>query len=260
MVLITYNPISTRVVSVHTATPLEAICKANAAHHQIAPNKFFTELFVIKNQPQDYRKNIPCEILSFSPWYTGTGFAIEEKGQPFGNTIEKEFYSPSADKNQTIVYYIYNKDIGASNLMHIFEHGFRSDGEPLLRLINAKNEKHIHTLEELYDADTIILKPIGDIYTFNLTDRRGGIFEKLNGDNSTTLWLPGQSTINLFSRGFGSFPYNITNVNGRESMDSPLGVLFLDNTKQLIKEAAAHLTSEMHPSISRLISALQSRK
>lgn len=132
-------------------TPVEAIIKGNAERRAIAPNSRFNRILLETNE---------WKIYSW-PNNTGTGFAIEAKDKPFGKTLEKEFTYEGEQK--VLVYNVRKEDIGAKNLMHLFEHQFRQDGESTMQLVNAKTGKQILTVEGLHEADEIILKVVGDI-------------------------------------------------------------------------------------------------
>ncbi|HIH18596.1 TPA: hypothetical protein HA225_01315 [Candidatus Micrarchaeota archaeon] len=168
-------------------TPVEAIIKGNAERRAIAPNSRFNRILLETNE---------WKIYSW-PNNTGTGFAIEAKDKPFGKTLEKEFTYEGEQK--VLVYNVRKEDIGAKNLMHLFEHQFRQDGESTMQLVNAKTGKQILTVEGLHEADEIILKVVGDIRNFKLTDRNGGVFETAD----TKIWATDSSAVGFLQRGSG---------------------------------------------------------
>ncbi len=151
-------------VRVTNRTSLEALIRGNADKRRIAPNNTFNHILLQTDEWRNYSW----------PNNTGTGFAIEAKDKPFGKTIEKEF--TYGDERKILIYHVRKEDIGASDLMNLFEHQFQ-DGESTIQLIDAKTEKQILTVEGLREADEIILKVVGDIRNFKLTDRNGGEFE-----------------------------------------------------------------------------------
>jgi hypothetical protein len=185
-------------IQVYNAIPVEAIRKGNAEHKQIMPNRDFNKLLLGKGIKK-YQMETPSEIRGARPWYTGTGFAFEALGKAFGDKIEKEFRNWDANKKQTLIYYVRKEDIGARNLMHLFEHQFRGD-ESTIQLINAKTNKEIFTVGELRNADEIILKVVGPIYSFRLNNRNDGVFETV-GEENTTIRATEDSAIGLLVRG-----------------------------------------------------------
>jgi|GEM_PF-2244794 len=166
-------------------TLLEAITRANAGRKRIRPNSEFNRMLL---QTDEWK--------GFSwPNHTGTGFAIEATGKPFGKTIEKEFIYIEGKK--VLIYYVREEDIGATNIMHLFEHQFRQDGESTIQLVNAKTDKQILAVEELQDAREIILKVTGDIRNFRLICRDGQVFET----PETRIHASDDSAIGLLRRG-----------------------------------------------------------
>ena len=172
-------------------TPLEAIIKGNAERLRIPSSSAFGRILL----------DMELEGRA-GTWYTGTGFAIEAMNKPFGKTIEKEFKYEGECK--LLIYNVRKEDIGARDIMNLFEHGFRADGEKLIQPINAKTEKQILTFEGLCEASEIILKVVGDIRNFHLTNRDGRIlFETAQ----TKIWADDSSALGLLRRGYEPFVY-----------------------------------------------------
>jgi len=181
-------------------TPVEAILKANNARMVIASSRRFTELLrgldeLLKTNAVDLgnahileeavaiRLNgNEIEILD-GPHHTGTGFVVEEKDRPFGRTVEAEFEHDGEKK--TLIHIVRSEDVGKANLMQLFEHGFRADGEGLIQLINARTGKPVITMEDLGRASEVILVVHGDIRNFKLNNREGGEFETPD----TSIWV-----------------------------------------------------------------------
>lgn len=204
-------------VRVTNRTSLEALIRGNADKRRIAPNNTFNHILLQTDEWRNYSW----------PNNTGTGFAIEAKDKPFGKTIEKEF--TYGDERKILIYHVRKEDIGASDLMNLFEHQFQ-DGESTIQLIDAKTEKQILTVEGLREADEIILKVVGDIRNFKLTDRNGGEFETAD----TKIWATDSSAVGLLGRGYGDLLYHYRlgisldrgGVDAGDFLDVRCGVLF----------------------------------
>ena len=198
-----------KLTPVNNLTFVEAIIKGNAKHRVICPFSRFNHILLETNQWKNYSW----------PKHTGMGFAIEATDKPFGEKVEKEFIYGS--KMKVLIYYV-RKDIGTPNIMHLFEHQFRRDGKSTIQLINAKTGKQILTVEGLHEADEIILKVVGRIRSFELTDRDGGVFEK-----GTRIYASDSSAIGLLERGDGGLLYNGRHdVGAYDNVGCCLGVLY----------------------------------
>ena len=198
---------------VEKLTAVEAILRGNAEKRRMTPNGSFNRILLEKNE---------CMKYSW-PNHTGTGFAVEAEDEPFGRKIEKEFHNDAARKNQTLIYRVPKEDIGAANLMNLFEHGFREDGENLIQLINARTEKQILTVEALHEADEIILKVVGEICNFKITDRNGEVF----GTAGNWLWATPFSALGLLKRVYSDW----RDINAYGDLVCRLGVLYEDAAK-----------------------------
>ncbi len=196
-------------------TPLEAIIKGNAERRVIAPNSRFNRILLETNEWRKYSW----------PNHAGTGFAIEAKDQPFGERVEKGF--AYRGKEKVLIYNVRKEDIGTRNLMHLFEHQFRQDGESTIQLVNAKTGKQILSVEGLHEADEIILKVAGDIRSFKLTDRHGGVFEM----QETRIWASDSSALGLLRRDHEDLGYGNRVVRAYDQPSDRLGVLYGDAAK-----------------------------
>jgi hypothetical protein len=198
-------------------TPLEAIIKGNVERRVIAPNSRFNRILLETNEWRNYS------------WanHTGTGFVKEALDKPFGKTVENGFTYEGKEK--VLIYNVRKEDMGARNLMNLFEHQFRQDGESTIQLINAKTGKQVLSVEGLHDADEIILKVIGNIRNFKLTDGNGGVFE--TADTRMSTWPSDSSAIGLLQRGFGLADYDRGLVGAGEGLDLRRGVLYEDAAK-----------------------------
>ena len=219
-------------IQVHNLTPLEAIIKGNAERRIIPSNSRFNRMLLETGEWKNYS------------WhnYTGTGFAIEAPGKPFGKTVEKAFAYEGEKK--VLIYYVRKEDIGAENLMHLFEHQFRQDGESTIQLINAKTGKQILAVEGLHEADEIILKVAGGIRNFKLTKRDGGAFET----GGTKIWADFAPALGLLRRGvYGMNHVNRDAVFARNFLDNRYAALYEDAAKQETAEVASDSAEKKAP-------------
>lgn len=170
---------------VENVRQLDAVIRGNASRMVMAPNSRFNQMLLAKDNMGEF-KDIPKELRNTHSWFTGTGFAIEAKDKAFKDKIENQFYNKEAGKQQTLVYYVRKEDIGSINIMNLFEHGFREDGENLVQLFDAKhyvhgaNNKQILTVEELHQSDEIIMKVVGEIRNHDITHRYSFYFEEFH--------------------------------------------------------------------------------
>lgn len=201
-------------IQVNKLTSLEAIVKGNATNRVLVSNSRFNRMPINET------------------YHTGTGFAYEAKDKPFGKNIEKGF--PYDGKSKVLIYPVRKEDIGARNIMHLFEHQFRQDSEGTIQLINAKTGKQILSVDELHEAGEILLRVEGGIRNFKLTGRKEIEF----GAEGAKIFVEETSAIGLLRRGDGFIYSKDKAVTVDYSgLEDRFHVLFEKNGADLLQEA-----------------------
>ena len=173
------SSISNGITVVRDLSQVGMLIAANSGHKRIAPSSYFSRLFFEKG-PGGEAQRVPEEIRAAKKFHTATGFMIGKQGKSIGERVETPFTFNGMSK----VLVGYPKDSSLVDTMEVFEHGGQ-EGESLVQLINAKYYQRgkaeqagqITTMEQLGEADEIILHVIGAISNFKIRDREGQPFE-----------------------------------------------------------------------------------
>ncbi len=177
----------------------------------ILPNSFYNRLFLGKDRLGKF-KPIPDKITSAVERYIGTAGVIGSKDRPLGKYVET--VCRYSGNTKTVVFKSKAGQKSLVDTMLLCDHGFASDGTPLIQLFNARTNKPICTKEEMLGASEVLVKFNGTVHQIKIRSREGGIFEKV-GDESTRSWIYHSAVLGLLARGCSLDPYGM----GRRDVD-----------------------------------------